>query len=178
MLTVGGTQREKRWKVTTLGQYRPHAMGGNARVFVREWKSKRKEERRRRKEERRRRRKEARREGSELRLQRGSVSEWKNLSLFPLSVCMHGLCLLQRVTTFPAQTQQDSSDFKLGVNILQKPFLKVQLLLSVLNFVPCSMKLDYFLEVCLLAFSDSCYIILYKMSKLNLFTSTRLWDLI
>lgn len=51
-----GCQWEERWKVATSGQYRPHAMGRNACVFIGEWKSKGKEERRRRKE--------AQREGS------------------------------------------------------------------------------------------------------------------
>ena len=68
-------------------------------------------------------------EGSRQRLQRGSVSEWKSLSLrLSPAVCMHGSRLLQQMSTCPEQTQRDSpSDAERDVNILQKQRLRVQL---------------------------------------------------
>lgn len=130
MLKVGGAQREERWKVATSGQYRPHAMGRNACVFVGEWKSKGKEERGRQQQEEEEERSE---EGGIYAKAAAWLCVWMKgllsllLSLL-LSVCIYGLHPLQQVSTCPEQTERDSpSDFKLGVNILQKLRLKLKL---------------------------------------------------
>lgn len=120
-------------------------MGRNACVFVGEWKSKWKEERRRG------RRKEAMREGSQLKLQRGCV--WMKgpltLTFFRcLSVCTYGFC--KRARPDQTQSRDSPSDFKLEVNIFQKLWLRVQHFpLLFVRLVPLSKKISTFLYLLL-----------------------------